>query len=527
MKPFIRAIGIQNFKSYSKYQLCNFSSISFLVGKNGAGKSSFVQAAQFIFKYIKNPKEYHNEEIEQYPRIKNDKIIYEDFFSDNFTHIAQFIGDISKPLIIDLIIDFGFKNNNIYINPLKYRFVFNVRNISDEHFLFLNEFKIFNSNNNDLLFTNNFNQENDYSNIEITKEGSIFLLESFFQYINTQDLLISKEIPLVFLQDLNKEINKEKNELKSVFSPLEKQLFYEIDDIEISSSIDRLTVEQGFGPNKFLPKVDLFNDEITNCFTNCSNELKYILNHSYQEIKKNFLENSKKLQEIESIKISEISSRKRSLEEDDVYLKCFYKKENINNKFLKNNLNRFKFKGEPCKIRISKDDKKYKVVLDNQNKINLIDEGSGYWTLTYLIMMLGNKINENKIILIEEPETYLHPNFQADLADLFIEATELLGVQIVIETHSEYLIKRVQRRIAQTYGKDRPKNKIIKDDETFLFNLYSSDVSINYIHDETNSNDIVSIQVDNNGELDRPFPPDFMDVSLNEDLLTFKLKNLN
>lgn len=48
------------------------------------------------------------------------------------------------------------------------------------------------------------------------------------------------------------------------------------------------------------------------------------------------------------------------------------------------------------------------------------------------------------IILIEEPESNLHPNFQAKLADLFVYASKQFGIQFIIETHSEYLIRMLQ-----------------------------------------------------------------------------------
>jgi len=54
------------------------------------------------------------------------------------------------------------------------------------------------------------------------------------------------------------------------------------------------------------------------------------------------------------------------------------------------------------------------------------------------------------IILIEEPESNLHPDFQSKLADLFIKATNLFGIQFIIETHSEYLIRRLQYLTAKT-----------------------------------------------------------------------------
>ncbi|WP_197428308.1 AAA family ATPase [Phnomibacter ginsenosidimutans] len=528
MKTYIRGIGVQNFKTYSKYQFCKFSSISFLIGKNGVGKSSFLQAAQFIFKYLKNPTAFRYFPDDDFQMIKNEKVVNDEVFSDNFTHLTQFINDTSKPLIIDLLIDFGFENDKFVISQLKYRFVFIVMTLDDEQYLFLDELNLFDTETNDLLFTNNYKQHNESYNINLTKEGRVFLLTSFLKYINKEDLPKPTRGNLNVL--LGKEtINDNKNSLKTKFGHLEKQFLYEIDEIEFSSPKQRFMPEHGLEPGAILTEVNLFNDEITSYFSNCSHELKEVLNLTYQGIKDSFQLNSKKLQEIETIKISEISSRKRTLNKDEVYLKCFSNPNSIEDEFLINNLKRFHFKGVPEILLISKDDKKYKAVLtsDQATKINLIDEGSGYWTLTYLILILGNKVNKNKIILIEEPETFLHPNFQANLADLFIEATEKFGLQLIIETHSEYLVKRLQRRISQTHRKDKLKTNLIEEQEPIPYDIFPSDISINYIHDEKSSNDIINIQIDKDGDLDRPFPTDFMDVSINEDLLFFKLKNLN
>jgi predicted ATPase len=50
--------------------------------------------------------------------------------------------------------------------------------------------------------------------------------------------------------------------------------------------------------------------------------------------------------------------------------------------------------------------------------------------------------------MIEQPEAHLHPRYQADVADLLIDATEF-GNRIIVETHSEHLLLRLQRRIAE------------------------------------------------------------------------------
>lgn len=56
----------------------------------------------------------------------------------------------------------------------------------------------------------------------------------------------------------------------------------------------------------------------------------------------------------------------------------------------------------------------------------------------------------NIVVLIEEPEQNLHPALQSKLAELFLEVYEKSGrrIHFVIETHSEYLIRKTQVMVA-------------------------------------------------------------------------------
>lgn len=53
------------------------------------------------------------------------------------------------------------------------------------------------------------------------------------------------------------------------------------------------------------------------------------------------------------------------------------------------------------------------------------------------------------IVIVEEPESHLHPLAETVLADLFIQTSKQRGVQFIIETHSEHLLTRLQRRVAE------------------------------------------------------------------------------
>ncbi|MEO5367274.1 MAG: DUF3696 domain-containing protein [Magnetococcus sp. WYHC-3] len=59
------------------------------------------------------------------------------------------------------------------------------------------------------------------------------------------------------------------------------------------------------------------------------------------------------------------------------------------------------------------------------------------------------------IIIMEQPEIHLHPNAQSVLADVMIDVINSRenasdrAIQLVIETHSEHFLRRMQRRIAE------------------------------------------------------------------------------
>jgi predicted ATPase len=59
------------------------------------------------------------------------------------------------------------------------------------------------------------------------------------------------------------------------------------------------------------------------------------------------------------------------------------------------------------------------------------------------------------IILMEQPEIHLHPSAQSALADVMIDVINSKenganrNIQLIIETHSEHFLRRLQRRIAE------------------------------------------------------------------------------
>ncbi|WBA40700.1 AAA family ATPase [Hymenobacter canadensis] len=65
------------------------------------------------------------------------------------------------------------------------------------------------------------------------------------------------------------------------------------------------------------------------------------------------------------------------------------------------------------------------------------------------VLVLCYYVPINSTIILEQPEIHLHPAVQAGLADVFIDVIKYRNLQIILESHSEHLLQRLQRRIAE------------------------------------------------------------------------------
>jgi len=65
------------------------------------------------------------------------------------------------------------------------------------------------------------------------------------------------------------------------------------------------------------------------------------------------------------------------------------------------------------------------------------------------VIVLCFYVPEGSTVILEQPEIHLHPAVQANLADVLIDAYLRRGVQIIVESHSEHLLRRLQRRVAE------------------------------------------------------------------------------
>ncbi len=81
-------------------------------------------------------------------------------------------------------------------------------------------------------------------------------------------------------------------------------------------------------------------------------------------------------------------------------------------------------------------------------EVRLTDVGFGV-SQVLPVLVLCYYVPEGSILILEQPEAHLHPKVQSELADLLIEVVKKRNLQIILESHSENLIVRLMRRIAE------------------------------------------------------------------------------
>ncbi len=154
--------------------------------------------------------------------------------------------------------------------------------------------------------------------------------------------------------------------------------------------------------------------------------------------------------------------------------------------------------------------------------VNMADVGFGAsQVLPVLIEAL--LANPGSLVIIEQPELHLHPDAQATLADFFIDCAAQKDIRFVLETHSEHLLLRFQRRIAETTYEDRVRaNPKIRTDGAVSNQGHSAkatDVGLAFFQRADGRSQVESIAIDDKGQLVKPsedfkdfFKQDYEDV---------------
>lgn len=133
----------------------------------------------------------------------------------------------------------------------------------------------------------------------------------------------------------------------------------------------------------------------------------------------------------------------------------------------------------------------YSYGLSNPYRSTNVGFGITY-TLPIIIAVLAS--TPETLILIENPESHLHPKGQAKLGELFAIAANC-GIQIIVESHSDHVLNGI--RLAVHSGKIEPE-----------------EVQLHYFQRELKNGqaitEVISPQIDRNGRIDQ-WPEGFFD----------------
>ena len=116
---------------------------------------------------------------------------------------------------------------------------------------------------------------------------------------------------------------------------------------------------------------------------------------------------------------------------------------------INNWVERFDF-GQKLKCTTAFDDSAFRLLIargGGRPMVNIADTGFGFSQVFPLIVQ-GIMADEGATIIAEQPEIHLNPKLQSVLGDLFA-ALATRKVRTIIETHSEHLVLRLRRLIAE------------------------------------------------------------------------------
>jgi AAA15 family ATPase/GTPase len=141
-------------------------------------------------------------------------------------------------------------------------------------------------------------------------------------------------------------------------------------------------------------------------------------------------------------------------------------------------------------------------LFQNGYNFDLVDLGFGVSQI--LTILLAIALTGRKVILLEEPESNLHPKLQSLLADMLIDAHKTFDINFIVETHSEYLIRKLQYLTA---------DKKITGKDTAIYYFYAD-------------GKIETIGIQEDGELEKEFGKGFFDEAARWIGNLWKLTNL-
>ena len=82
---------------------------------------------------------------------------------------------------------------------------------------------------------------------------------------------------------------------------------------------------------------------------------------------------------------------------------------------------------------------------DFRENIPVSDTASGIKSMAYILRLLENReLKRGDILVIDEPEVNLHPEWQLAFADFLVQLSKELNINILLNTHSPYFLRAIE-----------------------------------------------------------------------------------
>ena len=436
----MKAIGFKNFRKYENFPLLEMGNITILVGGNNSGKSTTVKAIISVLTFLRNAR---------FNASGNAKVLKDVafYFNQNpYVHIGTFIrAKCNKSVSDEIFFEIQIENYNIciYLNGTDHDFNTTYAKVDrivlkDTKSLF--EFDInFQEDKMMLLFNKNsevFDNDEEYVlSIEKINESGVGEKNLERRKRSLMERFPVVDEKLMFSIKLSEVYSKR----RMIGGPLISGILYNASYV-IMQSNDKLQ------DDKFNEKYRFLQNYMFRLINKLDISLwslplvEYIYAHAasqivlYNSSENNYL--SKTVHEF-----AELSENKDSVAYD----------------FVRKWMIKFEIGKDFRMESIGGEAHTFEIIDFDGKRIPLADKGMGTIQLMILFLRIAIIVSECKryskyygpvTVIVEEPEQNLHPQKQSQLIDFFTDVLNEYGIRFIIETHSEYLVRKSQLIVA-------------------------------------------------------------------------------